>query len=100
MQNNKDKKLFDNLVKSWKEETGVISSTTVIINNPNYQKIIQMGEKAIPFIIEELKENRNPDLMYALRVITGENPVPPESRGKVKEMVSKWLDLAKEKDWV
>ena len=99
LQNGKDKKLFNDLLNSWEEETGVISSTTVIINNQYYQKIIQMGKKAIPFIIEELKENRNPDLMYALRVITGENPVPPESRGKVKEMISKWLELAKEKGW-
>jgi hypothetical protein len=58
--------------------------------HPAYQEIISMGERAIPLLLAELR--REPDHWFvALHTITGANPVPPESEGKVSEMANAWV---------
>ena len=55
-----------------------------------------MGEKAVPFILVELQRElaigEPDDWFVALWAITGENPVPLESRGNLKEMAKAWLE--------
>ncbi len=89
--------LFDHLMKQWRNEQNPLSSNAwdnVLI--PAYQRIIGMGTDAVPFILQELRyelEKGEPyDWFLALWAITGENPVPVESRGKVKEMAKAWLE--------
>ena len=48
-----------------------------------------MGKTAIPFIIRDMLENNN-HWFWALKSITGEDPVPPSKRGKIKEMTIEW----------
>ena len=63
--------------------------------HPAYQQIIGMGTDAIPFIVEELRQT--PDQWFwALKAITGEDPVDPADRGRVRRMADAWLELAKE----
>lgn len=58
---------------------------------PTYQQIIGMGECAVPFILEELR--REPDLWFwALKSITGSDPVPPELAGNIDEMARCWVE--------
>ena len=59
--------------------------------HPAYQEIISMGTKIVPLLLSELKKNP----LYwlaALSAITGENPVKPEQRGRVKQMASAWME--------
>jgi hypothetical protein len=64
--------------------------------HPAYQQIIGMGERAIPLLIEEMKER--PDQWdWALRAITGADPVPRESWGKLKEIAASWVAWGKER---
>jgi hypothetical protein len=59
--------------------------------HPAYQEIISMGTQIVPLLLSELKINP----LYwlsALNAITGENPIKPEQRGKVKQMASAWID--------
>jgi len=58
-----------------------------------YQKIIAMGKPAVPLILAQLRtEGDDPDQWFwALRVITGENPVRPEHQGDFLAMANAWL---------
>jgi len=83
--------IFLALVRSWKEERGPASSTTQLAMCPSYQRIIGLGPAVVPLLLRELE--RQPDhWFWALKAITGADPVPEASRGKVREMARWWLD--------
>lgn len=85
---------FNNLENDWKESTSILSSITEVVMHPSYQQIIGIGPSAIPFIFLSMK--REPDhWFWALKAITGEDPVPTEHRGKIKKMTEAWLDWGK-----
>ena len=85
---------FNNLENEWKESTSILSSITEIVMHPSYQQIIGIGPSAIPFIF--LSMRREPDhWFWALKAITGEDPVPNEYRGKIKKMTEAWRDWGK-----
>lgn len=84
------KQRFARLAERWRNETAALSSVSQIAMNPAYQEIIGLGRAATPLILKELK--RQPGhWFWALRAITGEDPVRPEQRGKVREMTAAWL---------
>lgn len=84
---------FQELTRQWKEATQVTSSITEVSAHPAYQQIIGMGKDAVPLILAELR--REPDhWFWALRAITGEDPVPAADRGKLQAMTRAWLDWA------
>jgi len=56
-----------------------------------YQEIIGIGRPALPMILNELKE-RPVHLFWALRAISGTNPVEPEDRGRIDKMREVWLE--------
>ncbi len=81
---------FSILKAKWEAETALLSSITEIALHPAYQQIIGMGKDAIPLILAELK--RKPGhWFWALKAVTGEDPVLPEQRGRIKEMTEAWL---------
>ena len=84
--------LFKSLVDQWHKERGASSSVTEIISCPAYQKIIGMGEKAIPFILGELElKADDPDQWFwALQAITSLNPVSEEDEGDSVKMAISW----------
>jgi hypothetical protein len=82
---------FLSLARRWKEERGPSSSTTELAMCPSYQRIVGLGPAAVPFLLRELE--REPDhWFWALKAITGADPVPPPSRGKVREMARLWIE--------
>jgi hypothetical protein len=87
---------FQSLVKKWRNERGAMSSITEMALTPAYQEIIGMGEKAIPLILAELKSEANePDQWFwALKAITGENPVREDDQGDFPKMAQAWLKWA------
>jgi len=90
--------LFLTLAHRWKEERGPSSSTTEIAMCPSYQRIIGLGPAAIPLILRELE--REPDhWFWALKAITGEDPVPADSRGKVREMARLWVEWGRQQGY-
>ena len=90
---------FNTLKAEWESETAHLSSVTEISIHPAYQQIIGMGTIALPFILDELK--RNPGhWFWALKAITGEDPVPPTERGKIKKMAESWLKWGKEQGYI
>jgi hypothetical protein len=82
---------FEALVREWKATRGHTSSAARMAKHPAYQNIMAMGEAAIPLILSELR--KEPDHWFlALHALTGADPVPAESRGKLAEMAKAWLE--------
>jgi hypothetical protein len=88
---------FAELAARWRADTEFLSSPAEIADHPAYREIIAMGEPAIRLILAELETR--PDFWFeALRALTGEDPVPPEARGKVKAMAGAWLEWGRQEE--
>ena len=92
------KRRFAALAQEWTEATAFTSSATAMAMHPAYQQIIGMGDAALPFIFQELR--RQPDhWFWALKAITGEDPVPPSDRGQIEKMAAVWLQWAEQRGY-
>ncbi|MBN4005478.1 MAG: hypothetical protein HWQ58_28340 [Nostoc sp. LPT] len=89
------KDTFIKLANQWRSETKHLSLMSDMILHTAYQQIIGMGTDAVPLILEEL--SREPEhWFWALRSITGANPIKPEDRGRLKKMAEAWLDWGRQ----
>jgi hypothetical protein len=85
---------FAKLAEQWRSETGMFSVVSRISMHPAYQRIIGMGQPAVPLILSELE--REPDhWFWALNAITGANPINVEQRGKIHQMAQAWIEWGK-----
>jgi hypothetical protein len=64
---------FARLANEWREATGHLSSIERKAIHPAYQRIMAMGEVAVPLILEELQQ-RGGHWFWALQHLTGANP--------------------------
>jgi hypothetical protein len=80
---------FAALAERWREDTRYLSSSTAIFMHPAYQEIIGMGPAVLPFMLRDMLETES-HWFWALRAITGENPVDVRSRGNVERMMTGW----------
>ena len=87
-----DKSEFLRLKSEWKEETAHISSPIERSAHPAYQRIIGGGEESLRFIIEDLRQNGPDHWFWALKSITGADPVSEENLGRMEAMTEEWLD--------
>lgn len=81
---------FRYLAEWWKRDTEFQSSPTRIAMHPAYQRIIGMGAEVLPLILRDLDETRA-SWFWALRAITGEDPVAEDDRGYIDRMTSAWI---------
>jgi hypothetical protein len=81
---------FDRLASEWREACMLLSSTTAKSMHPAYQQIIGLGPTALPLILKELAD-RPSHWFWALKSITGEDPVPPSDAGNIPRMTEAWL---------
>ncbi|HLP91243.1 MAG TPA: hypothetical protein VK184_22015 [Nostocaceae cyanobacterium] len=89
---------FAALANQWLAETRGLSSTNQMCMHPAYQQIIGMGEAVIPLLLREL-EKKSGQWFWALKSITREDPVPPEHRGKTKDMIKIWLEWGRQRGY-
>ncbi|MGK7876269.1 MAG: DUF433 domain-containing protein [Xenococcaceae cyanobacterium] len=92
------RKTFLELAQQWRRETRFISSTNEAAMHPAYQQIIGIGKEVVPLLLQELEKSSG-RWFWALKSITREDPVPPEKRGKTKEMIKAWLDWGRRKGY-
>ena len=92
------KERFSSLVDEWHHSQGVISNLTQLVMSPAYQQIIGMGEPAVPLIFRELEKRPN-HWFWALKSITGIDPVSDESRGDIQQMASEWLEWGRKQGY-
>ena len=87
---------FNRLVEQWQAETMFSSSLTEQYGHPAYQRIIALGDAVVPFLLDEM--NARPDHWgYALTKITGQDPVPKEAHGRLREVAAAWLAWGKDR---
>jgi len=88
---------FRELAKRWKDETLDMSSLSDIITHPAYLQIIAMGRKALPLLLDQLRNE--PDHWFAaLSAISNHNPVPPQQAGNLDQMTEAWLAWAEQSE--
>lgn len=89
---------FRRLEAQWVAETGHLSSHTTVVGHPAFREIVNMGEAVIPLMHRDLKQR--PGLwVWALRDITGENPVSPTDAGRITSMSEAWLRWGRERGY-
>lgn len=93
---------FQRLAAEWKMQRGVSSSITEGALCPAYQRIIEMGQPAVPLLLRQLEaEGNDPDQWFwALRAITGCQPVPEEDFGNFLKMARCWLEWGERNGYV
>ncbi|MCJ7761501.1 hypothetical protein MUP59_10255 [Candidatus Bathyarchaeota archaeon] len=90
---------FYTLKTEWEADTAHLSSITEIVIHPAYQQIIGLGPVAIPLILSEMKK-KSGQWFWALKSITGEDPVSPEKRGRIRDMTQAWLRWGQEQGYL
>jgi hypothetical protein len=90
--------VFETLASEWKEQVGGSSFVAEKTSHHAYQKIIEMGQVVVPFLLREL-EQKPTHWFEALKAITGANPVQPEQRGRTKQMAQAWLKWGREQGY-
>jgi hypothetical protein len=81
---------FIDAATRWEEATGHLSSIQAMALDPNYQRIIGMGQAVVPFLLREMELRPN-HWHWALNAITGEDPVPPDHEGALDLVSQDWL---------
>lgn len=90
---------FNELANQWHDETDFLSSPSRITGSDTYLKIISMGRRVIPLILEDLKE-RGGNWYRALRIISDDDPVSVEARGNVEQMKQAWLQWGRDRGYI
>lgn len=86
---------FDRLAEEWRSAARFVSSLSQMVTHPAYQRIIGMGAEAIPLMLARLR--RQPEhWFWALKSISGVDPVPEEERGDVEAMSRAWLSWGRQ----
>ena len=89
---------FAGLVKEWQSTRNPVDSGIDMFTNAAYQKIIGMGHEVVPLILKELEVNVD-YWFWALKAITGKDPVLPAHRGRLRLMSKDWLGWAKKQGY-
>jgi hypothetical protein len=87
---------FQSLLKKCEESARFVSDLDIICSRPEFREIVEIGEDAVPLILDEIERSPNIFLLSALEEITGEDPISPEDYGDVEKMVASWLSWANE----
>ncbi len=85
---------FQALVARWESESMFLSSYDQLVSRPSYREIVALGQNVVPLLLREVSICPS-QLVLALHEITGQDPVPRASRGKIKEVAQAWVEWGK-----
>lgn len=88
---------FRRLAKEWKEATGHLSSVERKAIHPAYQRIMAMGEVAIPLILEEL-QSEGGHWFWALQHLTEENPA--DGVLEIEAARNRWVSWGEDRGYI
>jgi hypothetical protein len=77
--------------RRWKRDTQYTSSLSEKYLHASYARIIGLGWAAVPLILSSL-EREPDDWFYALRAITGADPVRTAHAGVMPKMSEVWIN--------
>jgi hypothetical protein len=87
---------FKKHAKRWQRETRHISSPNQKYLHQSYARIIGLGWPVVKPILQALQQQPD-DWFYALRAITGKNPVTARMAGDLTEMSKVWIKWGRER---
>jgi hypothetical protein len=87
-----DELKFKRLASDWHRATKYASSLSKIAMHPAYQKIIGMGQRALPLIFRDMAESGG-HWLWALHAITNEDPAPDNAT--FRDAQAAWLAWGK-----
>ena len=90
-----DRAEFEHLADEWERERPRGVDIEQMTAHPAYQRIIDMGLSAVPWLLTRL-ERRPGHWFLALNRMTGAQPVLPENEGNLKAMAEDWLRWGKQ----
>ncbi len=90
---------FYDLLWTWSQEVHTLSDIDAVCTHPAYQQIIGMGETSLPFIFAELQRGEA-YWFWALKAISGEDPISEENRGRITLMKQGWLKWGREHGYI
>ena len=90
-----DRAEFEKLADEWELNRPRGQDLAVMAMHPAYQRIIDMGLSAVPWLLARL-ERRPGHWFLALNRMTGAQPVLPENEGNLKAMAEDWLRWGKQ----
>ena len=94
-----DRATFAKLADEWEQATRFISNIEPFLEHPAYRQIIAMGPAAVPCLMGRLDDGRASHWFAALYELTGATPVPPESRGRIREMTAAWQEWGRQQGY-
>lgn len=94
----KTKQEFETLVKTWKKATSHFSYTTQRIIHPAHLRIIGMGEKALPLILQEMNNYPSGNWFTALEAISGFDAA--KDAHNIREAIHLWLEWGKQNQYL
>ena len=83
-----DLEWFEALSSVWHRDTDRLSSLARKFDHPSYRAVLARGKEAVPFILREI-ERQPGHWHYALRTLTGADPVPPGATAT--EACQRWV---------
>ncbi len=82
-----------------------LSSTT--LEHPEFKKLTSLGPTIMPMLLKNLQKIRDDKktlgaltILLALPIISGENPILKEHRGKMSKMQKDWIRWGKKKKYL
>ncbi len=82
---------FQKEADRWEKETALLSATPMRVMHDSYQSIIAMGPEVVPILLRDLQKTRR-HWFWALRHLTGVDPVPAKDKGNLDRMIAAWVD--------
>ena len=89
-----DHERFSELADQWENETVFLSRTDLATKHPAYREILDMGQPAIPLILERMQSHSG-HWIQALYDITGADPVDVSDYGNIAAMEASWHEWGK-----
>jgi hypothetical protein len=80
----------------WERDTAFISATPMRVMHESYQSIMSMGPDVVPLLLSDLQKTRR-HWFWALRHLTGVDPIAEKDRGNVDRMIAAWTAWGKAK---
>lgn len=87
------KRKFDGHFNNWQDETLFLSSAEDIVGHEDFKAIVNMGIKAVPFILNEI-ECKPSTLVWALNLIYGQK-ITNQPNTTISEACRLWIKKLK-----
>lgn len=83
---------INRLLDKVREDTGCYSTHIHMLLHPDYQKLVDMGDIIVPYIVHLMTQSGAHWIhFFLLKELTGAQPVPPEHAGRFTHILIDWL---------